>query len=346
MVYFKQFLFGVNVFLHGLTLKNIIHISGFVFKRYILNKKIPFSAVLAITYRCQCRCVHCSIGDYDIAYEMSLDEIKRLIDEIAKAGIIKITFFGGEPLIRKDIIADLVRYANLQGIRTSIDTNGIFLDEDLIKNLKSAGIGNINVSIDSADPIIHNKLRGYDGCFERAISAIKLCVKYKIPCLVSTYASKRAIESNDLERIIKLAKSLNANGVKILFPILSGRWRKKEEELLNDLEYKKLVSLMDPSYVYIEDALEMIKSRGKGCSAIKHNLIYISPSGDIQPCPSIPLSFGNIKKSTFSDIMKRMYSHPIFKKHKCMNGCLMNDMDFRKRLFSEDNDKYPVEIYK
>lgn len=337
-------IFGLKVFFKRITFKNMILIAKFVFKRYILKIKIPFSVVFALTYRCQCNCIHCSVADYERnKHELTTSQIKKIISMIKELGCIKVTFFGGEPFLRDDII-ELVSYTSSLGLRVSIDTNGIGVNREIITYLKRHGISNINVSIDSADENIHDSLRGVKGCFKKAIETIKLCVENKIPVLVSTYASKRALNSGDIKRIIELAKKLNANGVKILFPILSGKWRKKEEELLTENELKILNSLIDPSYVYLEDALEMFKTFSKSCSAMNHNLIYISPSGELQPCPAIPYSFGNVLEKDLKKIYFTMLNHDFFKKYSHNKGCIMNDINFRTDLFSNNNSNYPIKL--
>jgi MoaA/NifB/PqqE/SkfB family radical SAM enzyme len=273
---------------------------------------------------------------------LSTREVNSIIESIDRWGPVKITFFGGEPLLRKDIAA-IVRHASRKGIRTSLDTNGLLLDEGMVVELKKSGIGNINISIDSAIEDVHDALRQKKGCFTSAVGGVELCVKHKIPCLISTYASKRSVGKRDLEAIIQLAKDKGAKGVKILFPILSGEWREKECERLNSQEEAYVKSLLDPTFVYIEDALEMVMTRGKQCSALKHNLIYISPYGDLQPCPAIPISFGNVLHDSIEDIAIRMVSSPIFKKHKSCDACLMNSRDFRDSFFvNRQNKELPL----
>jgi MoaA/NifB/PqqE/SkfB family radical SAM enzyme len=342
---YLQFIFGIRVFFSRLTPRNTLRIIKFIVKRNILGKPIPFSVVLALTYRCQCDCVHCSVGDYERKNnELTTQEVKSLFDFIDSWGPLKVTFFGGEPLLRVDIV-ELVRYAYRKGIRTSLDTNGILLDERKVCALKKSGISNINVSIDSHDGSKHDFLRKNKGCFEAAVRAIKLCVKHKVPCLVSTYASRRAIKENDIEKIILLAKNTRAKGVKILFPILSGKWREAQEQRLDDQEKAYIERLLDPSFVYIEDALEMVKSRGKGCSALSKNLIYVSPYGDIMPCPAIPLSFGNIRDGKMNEIIQKMYKHELFKKYKSCKNCLMNEDEFRRSFFYARSDKeMPLDV--
>jgi MoaA/NifB/PqqE/SkfB family radical SAM enzyme len=311
----------------------------------MLRKPIPFSVVFALTYRCQCNCIHCSVGDYKKnEYELSDQEIKAAIDFINSWGPVKITFFGGEPLLRENLVG-LVDYAAKKGIRVSLDTNGLLLDEKLVIDLKNSGVANINISLDSSTEHIHDALRDKQGCFQSAIKAIQLCVKHKIPCLISTYASKRSVKESDLKKIIELAKKMGASGVKVLFPILSGKWREADEEKLNSEEEEYVNSIMDPSFVYLEDALEMVKRNGKGCSALEKNLIYISPYGDIQPCPAIPITFGNIRDTNIREIVEQMYYHEFFRKYKSCQVCLMNDINFRIKYFSiKENNILPINV--
>ena len=342
---FKQIFFGMRVFFRHLTIKNYKKIIIFMWRRLCLRKPIPFSVVFALTYKCQCNCVHCSVADYENKNnELTTDEAKSVLDFIAAWGPLKITFFGGEPLLRNDLV-DLVSYASQKGMRTSIDTNGILLDRQMVVDLKKAGIGNINVSIDSSAAFVHDALRQSDGCFLSAIEGLKLCTQHAIPCLISTYASKRALREGDLERIVALARKMRLNGVKILFPILSGKWRENESERLGPEEEKHLESLLDPSFVYIEDALEMVKKRQKGCSAMERNLVYISPYGDIQPCPAIPISFGNVRDEDPKDIIKRMSDHTFYKKYSSCDKCLMNEQRFRESYFSvKNNRRLPLDV--
>lgn len=342
---FLQFIFGIRVFFRSLSLKNYRKIINFVFKRYLLQKPIPFSVVFALTYHCQCNCIHCSVGDcIKCSDELSDQEVKSVIDFIDNWGPVKITFFGGEPLLR-DHLVEFVNYTSKKGIRVSLDTNGLLLNEKLIVNLKKSGIANINISLDSSSEFLHDALRKKQGCFQSAVRGIQLCVKYKIPCLISTYASKRSIRENDLKKIIELAKKIGASGVKILFPILSGKWREADEEKLKFAEEEYVKSFLDPLFVYIEDALEMVKKNGKGCSALERNLVYISPYGDIQPCPAIPITFGNIREANIKNIVERMSKHIFFKRYKSCSTCLMNDNNFRNAYFSIKKDKIlPINV--
>ena len=64
----------------------------------------PFLTI-AVTYECICRCVHCAVSDAhdDSRSEMTTDQIRCLIDQAKKMGVLQITFTGGEPLLREDL---------------------------------------------------------------------------------------------------------------------------------------------------------------------------------------------------------------------------------------------------
>jgi MoaA/NifB/PqqE/SkfB family radical SAM enzyme len=342
----KQWIFAARIFGKGLTWHDYLKITRYIFLKRILQKNIPVSAVFAITYRCQCNCVHCSVGAYKSKpdEELTTWEIKNAINALSKLWIFKITFFGGEPLLREDMF-ELLNYAGSLRMRVSIDTNGLALTPEVVKKLKLAKIANVNISLDSPDPDIHDKLRGVPGCFERAISGIKLCVAAGIPCLVSTYASKRAIANGDMKKLISLSRSLGASGVKILLPIISGKWLGSMEEKLSLQEEEEVRKLLDPLFVYIEDALSMLRNSSKRCSSLDKNFFYISPFGDIQLCPAVPLSFGNIRHHDLSSIVKKMWAHPT-SNIKC-EGCLINNKVFRDRYFSKITEKnnLPISAY-
>ena len=95
--------------------------------------------MIGSTYRCQCNCVHCCIGSYNInkERELSTDQIKKIINKAYRLGIIKVIFFGGEPILRQDLKV-LMEYCSKQGLVTQLDSNGISLTRKKIKEIKKA----------------------------------------------------------------------------------------------------------------------------------------------------------------------------------------------------------------
>lgn len=308
---------------------------------YFINYKLDprFTVMIGLTYSCQCRCPHCGMSIYEKKSEdeLTTEELLKFIETLSPKKTNGIYFFGGEPLLRNDIF-QLINKAKEKGFLTMLDTNGYLLSQEMVKKLKKAGLDVIEVSIDHSDAKIHNTLRRMEGIFERAVEGIKNCLKERISCILSTYATREYIESGELKKIISLGEKLGVNFIRVLSPVLTGKLLNKEEMKLNNKERKKLKKIIKNSSVPIgiEDTY---------CWSKNKKLLYISPYGEVQPCPYIPFSFGNIREESLSSILERMWKHPMFKiKSK---ECLMNNKEFRERYLKEklkENQIFPIQV--
>lgn len=306
-------------------------------KRLLFEEKYGFTVMLGLTYFCQCTCSHCGIGIYkkDKEREFTTNEWLEIINNLPKKTK-WVVFFGGEPLLRKDLL-DLISRAKMRKFQTIVQTNGYLLTEEMIKNLKKSGLDLIEVSIDNSDPKIHDSLRGVEGIFEIAILGIKNCLKENIPCGISTYATKENIDNGNLRNVILLSKELKVNYLRILSPILTGKWLKADELKLNNDERKHLKSFMKKDFPFLED---------DHCFSKNKKLVYISPYGEVQPCCYNPFSFGNIKEESLEKIMNRMWQHPMYKiKTK---QCIINNEEFRKKYIKdlELSQEFPINLNK
>lgn len=116
------------------------------------NRKIEYLRI-SITDRCNLRCRYCmpEKGIELIPHTgiLSFEEIIRVVTVFAKLGISKVRLTGGEPLVRRDVVALIRRLNQIQGIRDlSLTTNGLVL-ESFAPRLVSAGLKRINISLDS-----------------------------------------------------------------------------------------------------------------------------------------------------------------------------------------------------
>ncbi len=87
----------------------------------------PLNVMLAVTNRCNSRCRYCNIpgrGDQDAP----TGQLRKLIDEMAAAGTVRLGLWGGEPLLRQDI-GELVDHAKARGLYVTMDTNGLLWPE-------------------------------------------------------------------------------------------------------------------------------------------------------------------------------------------------------------------------
>ncbi len=128
-----------------------------------------------VTRRCNLRCIHCyaQSEDRDYAGELTIDQGKALIDDLAEFGAPVILFSGGEPMVRKDIL-ELIRYAVHSGRRAVVSTNGTLITGELAAKLHEIGLSYVGISLDGLEEV-HDAFRQVRGAFGRAMTAIDNC---------------------------------------------------------------------------------------------------------------------------------------------------------------------------
>jgi len=300
----------------------------------------PSSAVLALTYKCQCRCIHCSAGFYkkDFSNELSTKEWFNLLDDIADIGVPRINITGGEALLRSDIFP-IIEYASKKFI-VILESNGQLLTQENLEKLKKSKVSCIAVSLDDFDPDSHDRMRNLEGCFQNAVQGILNVRSYKIPCILSTYVTSEKATPEYLNKIISLAKQLKVQAVRILPSRPAGSFSCRTDSLLTKAQEDDLINCIDSRKAYYK-GIPSPKQCGLFCKAT----FYISPYGEVQLCPYLPFSFGNINNSTLFEILRRMWKHAIFnRKHK---DCLILNDNFRNEKITPFLNKdyvFPIEI--
>ena len=136
-----------------------------------LSLGIPFSLHLDVTYRCNERCVHCYL-DHDDHGEMTTDEIKRVLYQAASAGTLILTLSGGEPFLRKDFF-DILAYARSLMFSVKIKTNGLLIGAEQAQRLRELHVGEVQISIYSHRPEVHDGITKVRGSLERSLNAIR-----------------------------------------------------------------------------------------------------------------------------------------------------------------------------
>ncbi|HBR16177.1 MAG: hypothetical protein A3G39_09700 [Deltaproteobacteria bacterium RIFCSPLOWO2_12_FULL_43_16] len=134
----------------------------------------PLDVVCDITYNCNSKCLTCfrwaSAPDPN---ELGLEDWKIVIERLKSwLGTFTITFSGGEPFLKKDMM-DILRFASGKDIVVGVVSNGSLIDEALAKAISSSGIDAVCFSLNSLNPAVHNKTRGSDRSFAQVMSAIE-----------------------------------------------------------------------------------------------------------------------------------------------------------------------------
>ncbi len=165
-------------------------------KANLLGRKIPLSVMFSVTNRCTSKCLYCDIPLRE-QRELTTGEALRLIDEMAEGGVQKLSLWGGEPLLRRDI-RDLIDRAKSAGMVVNIDSNGYLIPAKLdeIKHLDF-----IILSFDG-EKAYHDKNREA-GAYEKFFEAVEI-ISGRIPIWTLTVLTRYNLHSVDF--IIQKAK--------------------------------------------------------------------------------------------------------------------------------------------
>lgn len=128
------------------------------------------------TRTCNLKCAHCYMESDSQKYqdEMTTEEAKRFIDDLADFRVPVLLFSGGEPLIRPDFF-ELAEYATSKGLRATLSTNGTLITPEVAKKIKEIGVSYVGISLDGLQDV-NDKFRGKEGAFKAAMQGIQNCV--------------------------------------------------------------------------------------------------------------------------------------------------------------------------
>jgi AdoMet-dependent heme synthase len=282
--------------------------------RRTVERHLPWSVHLDLTYRCNERCVHCYL-DHEDHGEMSTDEIKNVLDQLAEAGTLFLTFSGGEIFLRPDLF-DLISYARHLYFDVSLKTNALLIDSVRARKLRELRVRRIQISIYSTDPEVHDAITKVRGSYQRSIAAIRflqaegLNVKIACPLMKQNLASYRGVhalaEELGVPYVLDLTITPKMDGDTSILPL-----RISTQNLLPVLQDPILKAPTVSQHPAPAPALLTGSSTSSGiesqayddipCSA-GHNSCYISPYAEVFPCVQMPIAAGNLRRERFKDV--------------------------------------------
>ncbi len=270
-----------------------------------LGLGVPISVHLDITYRCNERCVHCYL-DHDDHGEMTTAEIFDILNQLSDAGVFFLTLSGGEVLMRRDFF-EIVEYARSLLFNVKVKTNAVMIKEKEAKRLRELGVEQIQISVYSHRPEIHDAITKVPGSLKRTIKAIRFLKEQGLKVTIANVLM--TANSSDSHGVMALAKELDVHYTldPTITPKMDGdtsilRLRIPGSELSQVFRNEALVGNVEeycaPPPAPDEDVME-----GYPCSA-GHTSCYITPYADVFPCVQFPLPSGNLREQRFIDIWR------------------------------------------
>jgi radical SAM protein with 4Fe4S-binding SPASM domain len=254
------------------------------------------------------------------------------------------------------------RRAREKGLYVSVATNGLMLTPEMVNRLKDAGVGYVEVSLDSIRPEVHDRFRGLSGAWKRTVEGISNAAKAGVFTVVATTVTR--LNYDDVPALIDLTKKLGATRFTHFNFIPTGRGREitsldltpeQREDLLKLLYEKSQTSgievlstapqfarvvfqqssggAMAPTHFYVGQnrnwGLQALAEFIGGCGAAR---LYcaIQPNGDVTPCVFIPqLIVGNLRDKSFHEIWHTTKIFKEFQVRTTLKGSCSN-CDYNK----------------
>ena len=277
----------------------------------------PIRMDLALTFRCQNKCLHCYTGGPRETPELTTEQWKSVIDKLQSIGVFILTFTGGEPTLREDL-PELLHYAQAKGIVTGLITNGRRLrGKKYVKRLEEAGLDFVQITIESHEREVHDSITGAKGSWKETVGGIRNVIPTVIYPTTNTTLNRR-----NAAGFLQTMEFLHDLGVKVFgcnsliysgkAPQIAGEFALTIEELKGLLpEIKEKAAELGMKFMWYTPTqyckLDPV-SMGlgvKSCSAARVNMC-VGPAGEVYPCQSYFEEVGNILK----DDWEKIWNHP------------------------------------
>jgi len=305
---------------------------------YPYFKYSPRFAALNITDNCCFKCIMCDQWKTHTENELTTEKWKDVFRQLKKIGVNTVSFAGGEPFMRKDLIT-LIAYARSLGMEAAVTTNGFLLNDNNIKEAISAGVKHFSISVDGVGSDFDD-IRGVDGAYEKVMESCRKLASYKDKGLISVHLYFVLMKDTlDIyKEVFFVAEKFGFPFVVNLFDytpyFFSGLKKEKEKFWISEGESEKLKDFQRfmvekkrsvPGSIYhIYSEIEYFKGyfddpihKNIPCSVSCQRLCIDSQGNVYGGCWSMG-SFGSLKTSSLKEIVscvkfKRTHREMFFK---------------------------------
>ncbi|MHC4959484.1 MAG: radical SAM protein [Planctomycetota bacterium] len=178
------------------------------------GKPRPLLGTLVVTYRCDLDCAMCDLprrGDRQA--ELGTEEMKGVLDAFYDLGVLGVGVTGGEPLLRKDVL-EILEHGAKRGMLMHLNTNGSLVTPEMARDLASAGVASVNVSLDGPDAATHDRLRRREGSYARVLRAVaRLTAVPRRPYRVALTCALGPENAGQAHLVLERARDLGADRV-------------------------------------------------------------------------------------------------------------------------------------
>jgi radical SAM protein with 4Fe4S-binding SPASM domain len=283
----------------------------------LMEKEVRYPEVPQIiswnlTARCMLKCPHCYISaGVPQKDELSTEQAKEVIERIVSLSSPVVILSGGEPTLREDIF-EIIRAGTGEGLRMVMGSCGFLIDDAMAGDLKRAGLKKIAISLDSCTADVHDRFRGMDGAWQRAMDAIRGSVRAGLGVQIHTTVTWDNFR--EIPDIIALGRDLGVTDFQVFFLVPTGRGGTLSDVTpeMYETMIREVLTISTsglhirptcaPQFIRIAHTMGLpLEKWGRGCIAGR-SYCRITPTGEVTPCPYLPISCGNILHTPFEEL--------------------------------------------
>ena len=304
----------------------------------------PFIVIWEVTQACDLACVHCraSAQARRNPLELSTEEARKLIAEVAALRAPVFVLTGGDPLKRPDIY-ELVEYATRCGVRTSLTPSATpLLTREALVRLRDCGLARLAISLDGPTAEIHDAFRRVPGSYDWTLRAVRWAREIGLPAQINTTITRHNL--GQLDDIIALLETLEIVLWSVFFLVPTGRGQ--SIDLISAEEFEQVFEKLYETSRRVKFDIKSTEAQhyrrfllqrrtearrsGQADAAMAKvfgatsadgigraprgindgkGFVFISHLGEVFPSGFLPISAGNVRKQSLADL----YRHsPLF----------------------------------
>ncbi len=278
-----------------------------------LQLQHPLDAIWELTYRCNLKCRHCYVLQ-SAENELNTSECMDVLKQLANAGVLFLTFTGGEPFLREDIF-DLIAEARRLKFAVTVFTNGTLLGKEECKRLAEQKLQSVEISVYGAGDKTHDSITGVQGSYNSTMKAVEYLIESGARVVLKT-----CIMRENIDELPKLSYFCQQRGLRFrwstfLSPLNNGDMSEIEKMRLTDAELRSILEKdfageeIESDFIQTDDSVIEL-NRMIPCSA-GHTTFGILPDGTVLPCPQFVRGSDNIRDKSLIDIWR---NSPEFRK--------------------------------
>jgi len=315
---YQDTLYSINTFAETPDVCPVSYLNVSKIEPFQKKLSAPYRMDLALTYKCNNKCIHCYAGGPKQTAELTTQQWITAIDKLHDIGIPHIVFTGGEPTLREDL-AVLIEHTQKKELVSGLVTNGRKLkDKQYLQKLIAAGLDHIQITLESHNPKVHDKITDTPGSFNETLQGLKNAIDTQIYTTSNTTLNQYNV--NEVEQTIEFLHNLGLKQFACNSLIYSGKAPKVAksfaleesalEPILTRITDKARHLGMEFTWYtptqYCEFNPLELELGLKTCSACRINMAT-EPDGTIIPCQSYSSApLGNI----LTDNWEIVWNHP------------------------------------